>query len=485
MAREELIQQMIAHQNQIERDNILKNSENLAEALESIQGKHLDYPYVTGLIENNDKAVYSPEHIKILLLMESKTELQEFITEYSISIKKDQVCNSTVLALIDKTKHSSGDSNGIMKSEEPLIYTASKEENETILRQFNDLNIELEIKVTKELATDNVSVELLDILYKNREEYFKPNVWVEGAKSRLFTFTKHNVLYELVIHTGRPGNTFHDILRTQEAFGDYIGSELDYQAGSVGVVFNSTVLKENLDKTLEIFQSFAESQGFNHVRSMGFTKDEGFEKQFYIWVGNKIGDEKVTFASFEEECVELLVNDFTQFSEKENVALENTVLYGGEYGIEMYYFNGKGLNGTDESIRKYLSEESTGGIECEPLNEIMPVTGTLLESEEVFNTINKTGKKLFSSTELEVSFMEHLMLHRVCARLETGSDFKDSCKPDDFKVLIMFHGAEDRIDWSLRNHAARTLEKTFEEYAESWLEYVVGHNIEAEYFLFC
>ncbi len=72
-SREELLQQMIAHQNQMECDNVLKNTENLAEALKSIKGKHLDYLHVTGLIENNDRTIYSLEYIRILLLMEFTT----------------------------------------------------------------------------------------------------------------------------------------------------------------------------------------------------------------------------------------------------------------------------------------------------------------------------------------------------------------------------------------------------------------------------
>ncbi len=494
-SQEELILRLKENATQMSRDNIRKNSENLTEALKGIQGNHMDYPYVTGMIENNENRMHSIEYIKILLLMESKAELQPSKTVYSISIKENQVCSSAVLALIDKTKSSSANSMSIAKSEGPLMYRVSHEEKDAALKQFNELNIELEVKVIHDLAADNVSVELLDTLYGNtEEEYFedKSEVLVEGTKSRLFIFDKREDLYDLLIYTGSgsfsPGNTYHDCLRTQVAYGHDFGNEGDYQARSLDIKFKPTVLKENLDKTLEAFQNFAKSQGFNHARSMGFVGD--FESYFYVWAGDMIGDEQVTFASFEEGCVDLLIKDFVQFSIKENTTLENVVLYCGDSGLEMLYFNNKGLNGTDEAIANYLSENYfEEGRECRALDNIMAVTGTLLE--DAIDTIIKKNKKLHTNNDLKEFeytqgvFIQHLMLHRVCARLEKGSDFKDSCKPaNDFKVFIGFHEVEDYINWPLRKHAAQTLDKTFEEYVESWVAYGIRQNIDVGFFLF-
>ncbi|MCG8572131.1 MAG: hypothetical protein MJB14_18520 [Spirochaetes bacterium] len=393
------------------------------------------------------------------------------LTEYYISINGNYGKNKKALKLIDETKNVPADAVDIARGKGYYLrINASKKEMEHIKKQFEELNVKLNIDEERVLIAEDFSIEYLKKLYSLHKDQIKK------MKSLVFEFTQETPdRCSLMVYTVSTGKTYSQSLKNRDAWGlsgrfEFESSEYQYLDES----FSLNVIQSGLDSTLEVFQTFAESIGLKQAKSMGCSGENN--EYFHIWIGNDTGKTNVTFKSLEKEWTNSIVEELVNYSIANDSVLENAVLYfGGENLFELFYINNEQLNGPDEALKDYMSKGSfTKGAELVPSNEILPVSGTPFVSLEELQAFYPPFEQLLTSNEVlwdPVKEGMNFILYRICANLERGKLFKDKCKTaDELNFFSVFHDMESKISWELRKHARETLNKPIEQYIDTWFQ---------------
>jgi hypothetical protein len=234
------------------------------------------------------------------------------------------------------------------------------------------------------------------------------------------------------------------------------------------------VITENLENTLKAFEVFASVKGIKYVKSLGSPENK---KIFHVWAGNTIGADKFSFEAVEEEwsksLVGLLENDTKVFDE-----VKNTVLYFGseECRFEGVYTNSKQLL---ECIDKQspLEYSDTDFREASDYS-LFSAIGTPLVNWNGMSTFYPPFEKIVKEFEDKNWLKEphvrahELVMYRVCAKIEAGLYDSNTKLPRDIKLITVYHNTDTEVDWALREHAAKTADRPFQEYLDAWFNQV-------------